>query len=382
MIDSIRGSWLAAVLLIAGMAGAAPGTLIFMPLDNISGEQSAYGTLAPLIVKTLESRGWKVVTGPDVERLLEQKRVRYFDSLNDDVRHEVITSANAAVILTVTIYTYSQDRNASIGLSARLVDAAGDTQWANVYALNASDTERALGLGKKETVAEIAPQTIDALLKGFPCATCEIRRRDSLPRAGVFKRALTFNGTALDRSRHVCILPFDNESSAPDAVRVVADVLALKLSAAGFRVVDPATLRAAALKARLSLHNVSSEELKLLAKGVGTSLFLRGTIYGFEDPTVRSASATPALDLETTLVDVETGKVLWAAQDDRKGTDYIGFLMLGAISNSVTLTDRVATEMVATIRINHDETTHSGNRNPVASLVRKQRQPNAGEGQR
>ncbi len=351
-----------------------------MPLDNVGGDQSAYETLPPLIVKSLQARGWTVASGVEVETLLEQRRVRYFDSLDGEVRRELLTRYNASQILTVTVYAYAPIRNASIGLAAQLVDATGAPQWSSVAGLTSGDTERALGLGKKESLEAMAPQAIAALLRGFPCGSCTMVH-GSAPRAGLMRRALSFRDSELDHARRICILPFDNESTAPDAVRLVAGILSLRLSAAGFQLVDPSTLRAAALNAHVSFHNVGSQDLRKLEKAVGTSLFLRGTIYGFDDPAIHNGT-TPALDLEATLVDVAAGKVLWAVQDNRKGTDYIGFLMLGAVSNSVTLTDRVAAEMIATARINHEKNSPSNDRPPVASLVRKRRQPDAGEGQR
>jgi hypothetical protein len=52
------------------------------------------------------------------------------------------------------------------------------------------------------------------------------------------------------------------------------------------------------------------------------------------------------LQLEFSLVDVRVGRVLWAAQHSRKGRDYVGFLMLGTVTNSVALSDRVIAEMI------------------------------------
>jgi len=372
-----------ALLLFAGPAASAgAATLVLMPLDNVSGEQSAQEILPPLLAKAVAAKGWNVATGNDIESLLEQRRIRYFDFLGDDVRQSVLTSAGASAILTITVYTYAQTRNASIGLTARLVDAAGSTQWSNIAGLTSKDTERALGFGEKNSLAELAPQAVAMLLNGFPCGSCVEHRAQAIPRESFRRRALSYSDPDLDHTRPICILPFDNESSVPEAVRLVADVLALRLEAAGFTVINPTMVRDAALKARISFHKVGSQDLLTLAKAIGTPLFLRGTIYRFDDPVARNGTPTPALDLEVTLVDVRAGRILWAVQDDRKGTDYTGFLMLGAISNSVSLTDRVATEIIATARINHDKKNHSGAHAPSVSAVRDRGQQNTGKGER
>lgn len=373
----MRRALLTLLLMVAAHASGG-SSVVLMPLDNVSGEQSATSVLPPLIAKAMEAKGWKVAGG-DIEPLLETERVRYFDSLDANVRHDILEKSGADAILTVTVYTYAQGRNPTVGLSAHLIDAEGRITWSNVAAVASSDTERAFGLGRKETINEVAAEAVGRLMEkctpGSPTRPAGRRTRPTSPH---------YVSDDLDKSRPICVLPFDNNSNAPDAPRVLADVLALRLAAAGFSVVDPAVLRAAALKARISLRSVNSNDLATLAKSVGTPLFLRGTVYAFDDPTARNSAIPPALDVEATLVDVSTAKVLWAAQQNRKGTDYIGFLMLGAVSNSVSLTDRVATEMIATARTNHANKNASGDRAAVASLGRKgrQQQLHAGQSQR
>jgi len=347
------------------------GSVVLMPLDNVSGEQSATAGLPPLIVKAMEAKGW-TVTGGDIEALLENERVRYLDSLDANVRHDILEKTGADAILTVTVYTYAVGRNPTVGLSAHLIDADGKIAWSDVAAVASSDTERAFGLGRKETIEEVAAEAVRKLMESLTRRRAGWRTRSTSPH---------YVSDDLDKSRPICVLPFDNNSNVPDAPRVLADVLALRLEAAGFSVVDPAVLRAAALKARISLRSVSSPDLATLAKSVGTPLFLRGTVYAYDDPTTHNSAIPPALDVEATLVDVSTAKVLWAAQQNRKGTDYIGFLMLGAVSNSVSLTDRVATEMIATARTNHANKNASGDRAAVASLGRKGRQQQLHTGQ-
>jgi hypothetical protein len=354
------------------MIGFLLATLVLLPLDNVSGEQNAYADVPALVAKAVEAKGWTVKSGSEIEAFLEGERVRYVDSIEEPVLKKLLEKTGADAVLAFTVYTYAQGRNPTVAMSARLVDAKGETVWGNVAALAASDTERAFGLGKKETVNAVAPEVVGVLFRDFAKARNNDRRgRLSLHHG----RPVAFRSPDLsDAPRRVCVLPFDNLSNAADAPRVVADIVALRLEAAGFDVVDPATLRAAALKARVSFHSVTSQDLAALAPHVGTTLFLRGTIYKYD--------ASPAVDLETSLVDAAAGKVLWASQHGRSGTDYIGFLMLGAVSSSVSLTDRVASEMIATAGDKHAQPNHSRDRAPLASAMRNRGQHHAGEGQR
>ena len=104
-----------------------------------------------------------------------------------------------------------------------------------------------------------------------------------------------------------------------------------------------------------------------LSEIVGTTLFLRGTIYGYSDPSLTSGAAPPELQLEFTLVDVKAGRVLWASQHEHKGVDYTGLLMKGAVSNSVSLADRVVTEMIDTARFS----ARRDKENPTSQISQK-----------
>jgi len=312
------------LLLLLLSRAALAGSVVLLPLDN--------DELTPLIVKAVEAKGWQVKSGGEIEALLEQERVRYLDSIDAGVRDKILEKSGADAILSVTVYL----NKPAVGLSARLVDRDGEIVWANVAAVAPGDTERVLGLAKRN----VAEEAVKALMRDFGTHIHTQRPRSS---------AAHYLSPELDKSRPICVLPFDNHSTITDAPRVLADVLAMRLAAAGFRVVDPVVLRDAALKSRVSLH---TPDLALLAKSVGTPLFLRGTIYTYNE--------SPSIDVEATLVDAAAGKVLWASQQSRKGSDYIGFLMLGAVSNSVSLSDRVAAEMIATARTKHANANTAG----------------------
>jgi len=357
------------LLLASNLFGA---TVVLMPLDNVSGEQAVPVDLQPLIVKEVEAKGWHVAGGEDIEALLEQQRVRYLDSLDKNVRDSILAKSGASAILMVTVYKFAQSRNSTVALSGHLIDSDGTITWADIAGVAASDTERALGFGRKDDVVDIAAQAVNDLMREFPSGGQAPR----LSRAKSGKRVVSYVSPDLDRNQPIAVLPFDNDTKVSDASRILADSFALRLAGAGFQVVDPAVLRAAALQAGVSFHAISSQDLAVLAKIIGTPLFLRGTIYSYVE-----TGTTPSIDVEATLVDASVGKVLWAAQNNRNGADYVGFLMLGAISNSISLTDRVAAEMVATARNTNEHSNRSADRAALAASRGKSRQHVAGTGE-
>ena len=340
-------TWLFAVAI-----QCAAQTVVVLPFDNVSGAARAPSHVREQLSKGLESRGWKI-SDADVLPLLEQLRVRYFESLDDDVRKKVVEATHAATVLTGTIYTYTDGKNPIVSIAARLVRADGSIAWGDVAGVSADDAEELFGFRRSVNADALAIDAVRQLLDEFPEPG-----RESAPPKGpskaltpLFRGApVSYRAADLDPNvpHRVCVLPLENVTRTPDAARVFAEVLTLRLAAAeGFEPVEPARLRAAALQAKVgSFITAGPAELRKLGDAVGTSLFLRGTVWTYDDVTDRGIT-TPAVQVELTLVDVETGRVLWAAQHERKGDDYAGLLMIGAVSNAVSLADRVVSEMIS-----------------------------------
>ena len=325
--------------------------MAILPFDNLSSADLAPHDVAVLLEKVIAAKGWRVVPSDKIEPVLEAGRIRYLDSLEAPALAGIVAATGATAVVTGTVYSYSAGRNPIVALSARMIRADGTIAWGNVSGVAADDTEKPFGFGKRVTTAGVADSAVAALVRNFPDAGDEAGLVSGLRKPLFHSGPISFRASDLDPAtpHRVCVLPLDNTSGVPESGRVVYDILALRLAAAsGFEVVEPAALRAAALKTGIaSFRSVTSEDLIRLTPAVGTPLFLRGTIYTYRDPS-GNAAAAPEVQLEISLVDVQAGRVLWAAQHTRRGSDYIGFLMRGAVSNTVALTDRVVAEMIAT----------------------------------
>jgi len=326
----------------------APGkadtkTVVVLPFDDFSGNETAAHELTLLVTKSIEAKGWSVVAPDKIEPFLEAERVRYLDSLEEPVRRKLLQNAGAVAVVSGTLYTYTTLRNPIVALSARMVRLDGSLAWADATGMSSDDTEKLCGFGRQTTSTGVATEVAASLMRHFPDPDDDTQlvrgRRKPLFASG----PLAFRSHDLDPStpHRICVLPFENISSAPEAGRVVTDLLAVRFAAvSGFEVADAAALRAAALKSGIaSFRNIAASDLERLAPAVGTSLFLRGTIYTYSNDRI---------EVEATLVDVQSGRVLWSAQHDRRAADYTGLLMRGAASNAVSLADRTVAEMIAT----------------------------------
>jgi TolB-like protein len=348
---------LACLLLAVPLFGAdatmpsSTATVVVLPFDNVSGVEAAPEIVRAALERELPPRGWQVVDDATVEPVLEQERVRYLDSLPPAVRARVVAATGASAILSGSIYSYSEGANAVVSVSARMVRPDGSLIWMDLAGIAANDTEGAFGFGRKSSAGELALSAVQNLLQRLP-RPGEAAPLPEARTAGLFRRAgSTYRASELDTAvpNRICILPFENLSGNGDAARVVAEVLALRLAAAdGFEVVDPAEMREAALRAHVgSFRNATNEALARLGSAVGTTLFLKGTLYEFHDNGGRQGDV-PRIQLEFRIVDVSAGKVLWAAQHERTGADYTGLLLRGEVTSAAVLADRMVAEMIHT----------------------------------
>lgn len=330
-------------------AADAPSITI-VPFENASGVLTAPAEIGSRVAKAAAERGWSV-TDTNIRQLLEEQRVRYFDALDDESRRKVLEATGGTALLTGTVYSFVEGRNPVVAVIARLVDADGSLLWSQVTAVSADEEESLFGLGRPATARDLSEAAVSSLMRSFPRAGRgpAIPRGPSgrlfLDRVSAYRAKGDVPMHSATAARRICVLPFDNHSNNPAATRVVHDTLIVRLAAdPSFEVVDPAVLRAAAQKVRIgSFREIQNSELARVGREVGASLFVRGTIYGF----VESAGSTrdPEIDVEMSIVDIQAERVVWAAQNHRRGSDYTGLFLLGAATSGVALTDRVVTEM-------------------------------------
>jgi len=334
----------------APLSGAGPETVVVLPFTNLSGVERAPSEIAASFCRRIARKGYSTAPADEVEAFLAAERVRYLDSLSGRVREKLLSKFGASAVIFGTVYSFAEGENAIVGLSARMLRTDGGVAWAGVAALSGEETEGLLGLGRVSSTAAIAEKAVERLLRNFPApgksAKLVSARARPLARAG----PVTYRASTLESGRvhTICLLPLENRSSARFAPRAVGELLSQRLGASKtFRVVEPGNFREAmAASGVRGVKTGDPAELAKLSKALGTSLFLRGTIYVFKDGSPRNAAVPPELDLDLALVDAAAGRIVWTSRLSRSGRDYESLLELGAISNIVTLADQVAAEMV------------------------------------
>jgi TolB-like protein len=342
------------LLFCGGMRAQQPGGVVLLPLDNISGAKGASELVRQELVAGLARNGWSVIENEAIEQVLERHRVRYMDSITDDVRSGLTSATGASALMLVSILTFRGGESAVVTLSARLIAADGSLLWSNIDGAHADQTEPLFGGPNRRGPSDVAREAVAELTRNLPrpgdaakttaIAGSGLRRRDPV--------SFVARELVADRKPRICVLPFDSNSEVPEAALVLANAFAVRLAAAGnFDVVEPADVRAASVKANIgSFRSLGSPDLARLGKAVGTSLFLRGTISKYVDTPARYGTSPPEIELDLFLVDVDAGSVLWSASHARSGADYVGLLLLGGIVDGATLADRAVCELAVAER--------------------------------
>jgi hypothetical protein len=204
-----------------------------------------------------------------------------------------------------------------------------------------------LGFGRSRSEGDLLRRVGARLLEKLPSPGDARRSGNRRSRPLHLSKPVTFRSAGLPPgdARRVCVLPFANFSEARRAPRILGDLLMRRLALSGeWQPVEPAELRAAMRAEKIpTVRLLDTERLQSVSTHLGTSLFVRGTIWSWRE---RSPGAPPEVALELSLVDVAAGRVLWASNLARKGDEYQGLLLLGEIRDVVTLADQVAAELV------------------------------------
>jgi hypothetical protein len=339
-------------LLLAALParGGKAERVVMLPLQNFSGVREGPPELAEMLESCLRSRGYAPIRGEEVEKLLEENRIRQLDSLLPAMQASLLARFDASLLLSGSVYTYEGGDSAIVAFSARMTRADGTPVWAAVAGLTPDQTEGWLGIGRAKTRSSLAEKAIARLASRIPAPGQAAPPRSAAGKPLRLSSPRTFRSAALPGGgvRRVCVLPFENFTEVRQAPRVVAEMLSRRLEETGrFQIVAPAEFRAAMAEEKIrSFRDMDPGALERLGRRLSSELFVRGTIYEYREASPRWGARTPRLELEFSMLNVASGKIVWASNHARAGDDYRALLQRGAIGDIVTLADQVLGEMV------------------------------------
>jgi TolB-like protein len=239
--------------------------------------------------------------------------------------------------------------NPVMAMEARLWGARGSTVWWDLASVVRSETAGMLELGRLPSREALLDELLNRVTATLPApgAPGEIRAQRGAP--------LLASGPVMYRSpalppggTRVMVLPFANATTDKRASWLATELTGRAMELSGrFRVVEPAQLRAALIEQGLrSFLELGPSELRALGRRVGTSFFVQGTVYSFREVSPFNERIVPHVELQLSLIDAESYRVLWTTQHGQAGDAYEGAFEQGRITNAVALLEQVLAEIV------------------------------------
>ncbi len=328
--------------------------IALLPFENLSGIRVAPGETIPIIEKALTTRGYKILQREPLEKFLKEDRIRFLDSIPTSVTQKLSEHFGLAAILNGTILSYVSGENPQVGLSARLLSKDGALSWGNTIGLTGENEMGILGLGKVQKIQDLIPIAINRLFK-----TLHPQGGIDLPGWGGAKRFLlsrprAYRSSLLDSIgvHRIGVLPLENQSTNREAGRILLNLLILRLANKNrFEITETADVREGMIAEGIrSFAEMDLTQIRILGKKLDTKLFIGGTIYKYSEGLGAGGLTSPEVNLYLSMLDAETGKILWTAHHSRKGEDYLTVLQFGLIRSPISLADQVLEEMVSTIK--------------------------------
>lgn len=336
----------ALLLLAPQLARPGEGRLVVLPFDGSIGA-AARGAVTNTVMVALARRGYVVVGGDVAERFLEERRIRYLDSLTEADVRALTEEFRADGIVLGAFLAVPDEREPGAALAARLVQPDGRTAWtATVGTPGASGSRPGDGDRGARSVEQFEVAT-RRLLETFPERGAPLPVRIGVTWARTVPR--TYRAPKFFRERRrVCLLPFANATPVQGAARAVEAIFARALGERReFEVVEPAELRRAFVEEGIwSPRWLTLDHYRRLSARVGGCAFLNGDILTYAEVPDRVAGVTPAVEIYVSLVEPPAGKLVWSALHVRRGQEFEHVLALGALRTRFEVGERVVEELV------------------------------------
>lgn len=319
---------LAIGIALAAALGAAPAgasaagrRVLVLPFEVRAAVPAAVGSrVADALSLAVAAAGYETVVGDDVAAFLRSERVRYLDSLAPAEQAKLVKAFGADAVLAGTVLAFDERKAARdplVSIRTTLVAPDGALLWTNVTTLTGAGEEGAFGRGRVDAIEPLLRRAARRIAQAFPAELGRVRVDRAASR---WKRPRVFRDRRfLQGERRIAILPLESAASDPTAPRVLDAVLRHRFGERrGVEVVSAGALRAAIVAGILQPPaNMPLAQLRQLGQALNVQHFLGGEIFEYGTGT-RGA----VVELSLSLVDVDTGAVVWSALHRRSARDY------------------------------------------------------------
>ena len=332
-------------------------SLALLPFENVSGSIDSIPIIMPLIERTLREKGYQVISGERIESFLSRHRIRNTGMLSraqlNNLRRDF--GVDLALVGSVDLFYESAD-NPQWGLSSRILSTEkADVLWAESTGRTGGDYTGMLGLGTITSGRDLAQAVVKLLFQTLP----QSGRSFPAPQARNIRRFHFFGPAAnyLSPTRdpasrlRVAGTVFENAAERRGAGRILTDVFTTALfHHSRFDVSDPGEGNEALIAlGRTPYGGMDVSTLNDFRKRTGIDAIFRGTVYRYNEGLKREATTSPEIALDITMLNAETGKILWFAVGERTGDDSQIALDFGIIRSMVPLIQKAVEDMLQTL---------------------------------
>ncbi|MBW2692174.1 MAG: hypothetical protein JRE57_06025 [Deltaproteobacteria bacterium] len=350
-----------------GVAARRGDLIAVFPVDNLTGWGAPLETVDAVLRAHLDRRGFRIVDDRTLAKIMKRYRVRHTGSLGSRVSQVLEEEVGVAGVLMTSLEVYYDDESPRISLMSRLV-VGGDRPeiaWVDGVGLAGEGHPGLFARGRIDEVGgllEIGTRClVDSLAISFfgtgapdPSNTrSEFNQCDSRgdvvyspPEANgkrKFRPRKAFGSPIadVDRRYSMAVIPFLNQSQRKNAGRILELHFVNQLFRnESLSVVEPGLVREKLLEHRVVMPaGPSLDNAAALTNddSLGVDLVLSGVVFDYQD-----AYGIPKIDFSVTMIEKESGRVVWSSRSHGTGDDGVLFFDLGMVHTA----HQLASEMV------------------------------------
>lgn len=158
-------------------------------------------------------------------------------------------------------------------------------------------------------------------------------------------------GADISKIKKVAVFSFHNNTKVTEASSIVTKAFIAELfERKKFKIEFPGNVRNFLVNERIIIRTgIGLQTIKLMAKRLGVDAVILGEVDKYIGVDDRKRAVIPIVSIRCRMIGARSGKVLWMAQHDRTGNDYISILDFGKVRSVAALTRKVVGEMVETM---------------------------------
>jgi hypothetical protein len=321
-----------------------------LPVDNLAGRQVPKKELRAAVEAAVGAQ-LEIVTGDLLEQFLSRHRIRFTGGLDGEDAAAAREELGVDAVLLTEVEVYSAASPPRLAMGMRLVSASQEPVilWIDHVSLAGDEAPGLLGLGVLHEMKDLEVRVLARLTASLQNAI-EGKGGAGGERPSVARRygpRIHFRGAGLDAETRyrVAVLPFFNLSGRRGAGDAVAMEFVHQLVATRqYDVVEPGVVRDYLLRARVFLPGgVSLEATRLLLGALGADLVLSGVVLDYDDG---AGPAGPTICFSATVLETDTGMVMWHSTSLNHGNDGVYAFGLGRVTTPSALTTRMVVPIV------------------------------------